>query len=122
MSVLLTALLGETLVGDALTLSQAARLIPAHRGEGRASPSCIWRWMRFGYRLPSGDVVKLEAARIGGRWLTTTAALMRFMESTTAASSPTSTDSTPSVCAPRSESRRRRASELAASRLKAAGA
>lgn len=84
----------EIIAGDALGLSAAARLLPAHRGEGRASASTIWRWIRTGTRTGDGRVVRLEAARIGGRWLTSKAAITRYMSALTPIT-PSATPRTP---------------------------
>jgi len=77
------SVLSEIVAGDALGLSAAARLLPAHRGEGRVCASTIWRWIKTGTRTSDGRVVKLEAARIGTRWLTSQAALTRYMTALT---------------------------------------
>jgi hypothetical protein len=100
--------LSEILSGDALGLSAAARLLPAHRGTGRASPSTVWRWIRTGTCTSDGRVVKLEAARLGTRWLTSTAAINRYM----AALTPT-TDTPPTV-APTQTAAQQRPSHKAA--------
>ncbi len=74
--------LDEILSGDALTLSAVAQLIPAHRGGGRMSPSTVWRWVVQGTRA-AGRMVKLEAARVGNRWLTSRSAVTRYMTALT---------------------------------------
>lgn len=63
--------------GDFLTLSQAARERPAHRGR-RAWGSTIWRHITQGVIAPDGQRVRLEAVRQGGAWVTSRAALARF--------------------------------------------
>jgi hypothetical protein len=65
-------------------------------------------------RAPSGDLVRLEAVRLGGRWLTSREALQRFAEALT----PRLRDSSPS---PRSTAKRRRARERAAEQLEQIG-
>ena len=72
----------EIAAGDALTLSQAARERPAHRGK-RAWGSTIWRNVTKGIVRWDGQRIRLEAARIGGRWLTSRAALARFLAALT---------------------------------------
>ena len=94
-----------------LSLTQAARLLPPGRRGRPASLSCVLRWVLDGARDPSGERVRLEAARLGGRWVTSLEALRRFSERLT-----------PSVggddpAAPRSPTKRRRASEQAAAEL-----
>ncbi len=106
--------LEEILAGDSLTLAGAAALLPSHRGAGRLQLSTIWRWVTVGTRA-GGRIVKLEAARCGGRWLTSRAALRRYIEGLTAAD--------PAVPpAARSGAQERAAAASAARRLAAAGA
>lgn len=59
-------------------LSQVG-LPPGRRGR-HVSLSCALRWTLNGVRLPSGEIVRLEAIRLGGRWLTSIEALQRFAE------------------------------------------
>lgn len=106
----------EILSGDVMGLPDVARWLPAHRGEGRMNPSTVWRWVTAGCRIPSGRVVKLEAARVGGRWLTSQAALTRFMTTLT----PTTDATKPQP--PCSAPQRRKAVEAANRRLAEMGA
>ena len=63
-----------------LTPQEAARSLPPLR-EGKAMhPATITRWITEGL---SG--VKLEAIRVGNRWLTSAEALQRFAEALTEA-------------------------------------
>jgi hypothetical protein len=75
--------LQEILAGDALSMAQAARTFPPYRLNKPTSPSTVWRWIAVGVRLPDKSLLKLEAARIGGRWLTSKAALARFIQAQT---------------------------------------
>jgi hypothetical protein len=59
-----------------LTLEQAARCFP-----GRVAPSTLWRWYRKGVRG-----IRLDTVVVGGKRLTSTQALERFAEASTAAS------------------------------------
>src|SRR5262249_5465100 len=70
--------IAEIVGGEGITFPNAAKLLPAHRGEGYATTSSLWRWATVGATTPDGRTVKLEAARFGGRWLTSRAALARF--------------------------------------------
>jgi hypothetical protein len=74
------ATLSRTLLKeDLLSLTEAAKRFPPYRGnKDTASPATIWRWINVGSRARSGEVVRLEACRIGGRWLTSVQALERF--------------------------------------------
>src|SRR5262245_41623367 len=109
----------EIINGDALPLSQAARRVPAYRGEGTASPSTAWRWATAGAKTPDGRIVKLETARIGGRMLTSTAALARVATALTVAPSDAAPTPTPKK---RTPSERKKAEEASHRRLAAAGA
>ena len=63
-----------------LSLAAAARLVPAARNGKKTHLSTLLRWILQGVRLPSGEVVRLEAIRLGSRWMTSKAALQRFAE------------------------------------------
>jgi hypothetical protein len=97
----------------ALSLSQAARLLPPSRRGRPVTLSCLLRWVLNGVRTPAG-VVRLEAARMGSRWLTTIEALERF-----------AAQQTPAVgdkpVTPRTPLRRQRASGSAAKKLERLG-
>jgi hypothetical protein len=64
----------ETLI----TLPSAARRLPPFRNGRPVSASTIWRWITVGINRAGGYVVRLEAVRLGGRWLTSVEALTRF--------------------------------------------
>jgi hypothetical protein len=68
-------LLHETLC----SLRDAAGRFPPARFNRRPSPGAVWRWVRDGIRLSDGRVVRLEAIRVCGRWLTSDEALTRFV-------------------------------------------
>jgi hypothetical protein len=61
-------------------MSQAAWKFPPYRAGKPTNPSTIWRWIVDGVLLPDGTRIRLEAARLGGRWLTSEQALARFIE------------------------------------------
>lgn len=111
--------LTEIQAGDGLSLSAAGRLFPAHRGVGSVDPSTVFRWVTKGTRTPGGRVVRLEAIRTPGRWLTSRGAVARFVSALTAAADPAAATSPPTL---RSPTARRRASERAADALKRRGA
>jgi hypothetical protein len=77
------AVITEILAGDSLSMNAAAHRVPAHRGTGSAVPSTIWRWHRHGAKSPDGRRVHLEMARVGGKWMTSAAALARFLAALT---------------------------------------
>lgn len=112
------AVITEILAGEGIGMGAAARLLPSFRGEGRACPSTIWRWISKGHRLPCGEVFHLEAARVAGRWLTSRAAIARFMTVLTDAALP-DPPSPPRV--KQSEAARLARARAAGERLKAMG-
>jgi hypothetical protein len=99
-----------------LSLSQAARLLPPGRGSAPVSLGCVLRWVLSGTRAPDGTRVRLEALRLGGRWITSREALQRFAERLTPR-----LDDRPALSLPRSPSKRQRASERAAAELEKLG-
>lgn len=98
-----------------ITLTAAARMLPPGRRGRPVSLSCIFRWIVDGVQTPNGVTVRLEAARMGGRWLTTVSALERFAERQTPQfnDAPASTIRTPN--------QRQRAADRAARELEKAG-
>jgi hypothetical protein len=100
----------ETLI----SLSQAAARFPGHRGAERLHPATLTRWILRGVRAVDGRRVKLEAIRVGCRWLTSEPALQRFADALSAPPSDSAPVRTPTA--------RQRASEKAAEQLKAMGA
>jgi hypothetical protein len=75
------ALLSETL----LSLAQASEHLPPFRLGKRVTREAIKLWITRGIRLPDGERLRLEAVRIGGRWVTSLEALARFAERQTRA-------------------------------------
>jgi len=110
-----TPVLTEIVAGLGLSLSQAARRFPSARLGKPVHSSCVWRWMHDGARLPDGSVVRLEAAKVAGRWLTSEPALARFVARQTPA-----TEGEPRET-PRTPAQRSRANERAAKQLEALG-
>jgi len=98
-----------------ISLSQAADLLPPGRGGARPTLSCMLRWILKGARSPSGQRVHLEGLRVGGRWITSREALQRFAEALTPQLNGTQAPP------PRSDSKRRQASERAARELERLG-
>jgi hypothetical protein len=98
-----------------IPLSAAAKLIPPARSGKRTHLSTLLRWILSGATAPDGSRVRLEAFRLGNRWMTTKSALQRFV----AALTPR-IDAQPAH-ASRSNSRRRRASARAATELERMG-
>jgi hypothetical protein len=71
------------------------------------------RWILEGAKAPAGQKVKLEAVRIGHRWLTSLEAMDRFAAAQTPGLDPRPT--------PRSPAARRRAHERAERELEKSG-
>jgi hypothetical protein len=105
---------GEKLIG----LSPAARLFPGHRDNAHLNASTVYRWVVKGTRTPDGGIVRLEAARVGSRWLTSAEAVARFVTATTAAATAPSTSPPPPI---RSPGRRSRENSRASAELDALG-
>jgi hypothetical protein len=66
-----------------LSLRDAARLLPPARLGRPVSFQCLLRWVLDGSRAPDGTLVRLEALRVGGRYVTSREALQRFAEALT---------------------------------------
>jgi hypothetical protein len=111
--------LSEIQSGDGLSLSAAGRMFPAHRGAGTVNPSTVFRWVTRGTQTPDGRVVRLEAIRTPGRWLTSRAALARFVTALTSAAEPDGS-SPPSLT--RSVAEYRKSAEHSARELERRGA
>lgn len=112
-------MLDEIQRGDGLSLAAAGRQYPGHRGRPAIAPSTIFRWATAGVKT-GGATVKLEALRLGSRWVTTKGALARFAAALTAAAAPSSDESTTQTTP--TPAARQRAADHAAAALKAAGA
>lgn len=89
--------------------------IPGHRGGRHLNGSTVFRFITRGKSV-NGEVIRLEAVRVGNRWLTSLEALARFAERLTAAELQT-TDGC-SVLAPSPRQRNRQA-QAASARLDA---
>jgi hypothetical protein len=108
-------LLEEIEAGQGETLTQAARRVPRTRQDRPVTLSCLLRWIMSGVIGPNGQRIKLEAARLANRWITTPGAISRFVVAQTP-SPPSGEASTP-----RTAGKRRRASEAAARELERIG-
>jgi Protein of unknown function (DUF1580) len=105
------SLTSETL----LSLTQAARRLPPGRRGRPVSISCVLRWLLDGVPGPDGRRIRLEAVRLGGRWVTSAEAIQRFAEALT----PQLGDVSPDRLRPPAS--RRRQSERAAKALEEMG-
>lgn len=64
----------------ALSLKQAARLVPPCRENHPTHPTRLLRWITNGKKGPDGSIVRLEALLMGTSWVTTAEALQEFAE------------------------------------------
>ncbi len=101
---------GEKLIG----LGEAARSLPGYRENTTMHPSALLRWVTHGARGQDGQLKRLEAVRLGSRWLTSHESLARF----SSALACTATNETPI----RSPTAQNRAGVSAGDRLEAMGA
>src|SRR5437868_2568709 len=72
----------------AISISQAARLLPPGRRGRPVHLSCILRWIIDGVRTPAGVIVRLEGGRAGSRWITTVESIERFVQRQTPSFEP----------------------------------
>jgi hypothetical protein len=98
-----------------ISLAAACRLIPPARRGKKTHLSTLLRWIHRGARAPSGEMVRLEGVRLGGRWHTSMPAIQRFAEALT----PQPYDQP--LGAPRTPTQRKRGTERAAIELKSLG-
>ena len=94
-----------------ISLSQAAARFPGHRGAERLHPATLTRWILKGVKAVDGRRVKLEAVRVGCRWLTSEPALRRFAD---ALGSPPAESPPPPTAAARQKASQRADAELRA--------
>jgi hypothetical protein len=78
-----SSVITEIAAGQGISPAQASRLLPPVRLDKPCHPSTITRWILDGAKRPDGTLIKLEAARVGSRWVTTRAALERFLQTLT---------------------------------------
>jgi hypothetical protein len=105
-----TDIVSEIAAGAGLSLAQAAKRFPSYRGGRPCNPSTVFRWVASGVVTPDGRRIRLEAARLNGRYLTTEAAIARFL----VAQTPPPEGDTPARQTP---TQRRRSAERAGREL-----
>ncbi len=69
----------EIASGEGIGMGEAASRLPAGREGAGCHPGTLVRWVLKGAKSVNGTRVYLEAARVGSRWVTTEAALRRFI-------------------------------------------
>ena len=65
-----------------------AAKLPGHRGNSHVNASTIFRWATKGVRTASGEVVRLQAVRLGTSWKSSLEAVERFTAKLTSAALP----------------------------------
>jgi hypothetical protein len=61
-----------------IPLADGAKIVPPARSGKRTHFSTLLRWVLKGAKAPDGTLVKLEALRVGGRWMTSPQAIQHF--------------------------------------------
>jgi hypothetical protein len=97
-----------------ISLKAAAKMLPSGRRGRPVNHATIFRWILDGVCSPSGEIVRLDAVRMGGRWITSVQALQRFVEAQTP-------DLSRRQALPRPLAQRRRAAKKAEEELKKLG-
>ena len=97
-----------------LSLAGACALLPRGRNGSRPHLSTLVRWITSGVRVSDGARIRLEAVRLGSKWITSREALARFSQRLTP-------DVDEATKAPRSRVARERASARAAKELERIG-
>ena len=87
-------------------LQETAKLYPSFRNGRPTHISTPLRHITKGVRLSNGEVIRLEGARLGGRWITTVEAVERFMQRLTAGALGTAHDSQASTTTGTTQKRR----------------
>jgi len=75
--------IAEVASGQGISLASAAQRVPSFRPGKPTNVATLWRWGLDGIRLQDGTRLRLEVCRFGGRWVTTEAALARFIKAQT---------------------------------------
>lgn len=72
-------LLSEIERGLGQPIRLITKIVPRRRQDRPVHVSCVLRWILDGVRRADGEVIRLEAVRLMDRWITTPAAVARFM-------------------------------------------
>jgi hypothetical protein len=73
----------DRLMGEGLLSPSAlAKQLPSFRvaNSGSTHPATIKRWIERGILLPDGTRLRLEAVKVGARWMSSVPALKRFID------------------------------------------
>ena len=104
------SLLSESVI----SLADAAKSLPLSRGGKPLNFTTLWRWHLKGVIGPNGERVKLEAAKLGGKLITSREAIVRFSEALSGAAGHTPDPS-------RTAAAGKRAAEVAQKKLERLG-
>ena len=115
-----STLIDQLLDEGPLGVCEIARLAGKFRRGRPTHASTVTRWITVGVALEGGAVLKLEGVRLNGRWVSSRAALVRFIAAQQVARASGRSRTAPVQVARRNRDVGR-ASERAASRLEAAG-
>jgi len=96
-------------------LKQLLSYVPPARKGKKTAMSTLVRWILKGARSTGGELVKLEATRLGNRWMASLEALQRFGERLAGDKGH------PLSEAPRSPAARQKADDKAVQELRKAG-
>ena len=66
--------------GEGLGAAAAARRFPSARSGRPCHPATVTRRIHRGEKTADGRVVRLEAKRVGGQWVTSEGAIRRFID------------------------------------------
>ncbi|QJW93151.1 hypothetical protein [Frigoriglobus tundricola] len=82
-----------------------AKQIPSHRDKAHLNGATVFRWIVRGVKTANGDVIRLEAVKLGSFWRTSLEAVERFSSKLTSASIQTDTPPAPLAPTPKQRSR-----------------
>jgi hypothetical protein len=106
-------ILNETIV----SIHEAAAVFPGRRPGKKLNFRTLWRWIIKGIHAADGQIVRLEAVRLGARWVTSREAIARFSARLT----PTTTEITGSAGNMRTPTQRQLDGRVAAKELEKMG-
>jgi hypothetical protein len=72
-------LIEQILAEGGAGVTELAKAIGKFRSGRPTSPATIVRWITAGIQLPDRRTVRLEAVRLGGRWLSSRQRLIEFL-------------------------------------------
>lgn len=70
--------MSDILNENIVSIHEVAAMFPGRRRGKPLNFSTVWRWILKGIRRGDGQVIRLEACRLGARWVTSREAILRF--------------------------------------------